>query len=165
MTTEVVKELNASMLTDFARSEFKTATTARESAGQGSATDPWIIRIERSVLRMLEILDGLPGDDRSRWLASSLFGRLSQMQVITPLTGAEDEWHPADVEGKQQNTRCVHVFRRADGTSFDAHAVVLISDQNTPQGVEAREVSFPYMPRQEFVRAKTEDAAESPQSK
>lgn len=163
MTTEVANEVNASMLTDFARSEFDIATKARESAGQGPATDPWIIRIEGSVLRMLEILEGLPGDDRSRWLASSLFGRLSQLQVITPLTGAEDEWHPADGDGKQQNTRCAHVFRRADGTSFDAHAVVLISEQNIPQGVEAREVTFPYMPRQEFIRAKTDNAAEPPQ--
>jgi len=163
MTTEVANEVNVSMLTDFARSEFVVATRARESAGQGQAIDPWIVRIEGAVIRMLEILEGLPSDDRSRWLASSLFGRLSQMQVITPLTGTEDEWHPTDGEGKQQSTRCAHVFRRADGTSFDAHAVVIISDQNTPQGVEAREISFPYMPRQEFIRAKTDNTAEPPQ--
>lgn len=147
-------------LVDYARSEFSVAAGHRDRSQLTEEMMPWIERIESSVIKMLAILDELPTEDRSRWRAMSLFGRLSTNQVITPLTGDESEWVDSDMENVKKNRRCPFVFLRADGTAFDARAVVRLAADGSmrPESVEPRDISFPYMPKQEVLGPKTETA-------
>lgn len=160
MTTEAPTQ-TAESLVEYARSEFGVAAQHRDKTQVTEDMMPWIERIESSVIKMLAVLDELSTEDRSRWLAMSLFGRLSTNQVITPLTGDDSEWVESGMENLKRNRRCPHVFMRADGTAFDAKAVVRLSGDGSmrPESVEPREVQFPYMPKQEILGPKE---AESP---
>jgi hypothetical protein len=157
METETVEQvdvaLGQSTLVDYALSEFAVAAQHRDKGQFTPDMLPWIQKIESSVLEMLKVVEDLPKDDRSRWLAVSLLNRLWAFQVITPLTGEEGEWVDSDIEGVKRNRRCPHVFLRADGTAFDAHAVVRMSADGTmrPESVEPRTITFPYMPKQEIL--------------
>lgn len=149
----------AETLVDYARSEFAVAASHRDKSQFTDDMMPWIDRIESSVIKMLEILDELPTEDRSRWLAMSLFGRLSTNQVITPLTGDESEWVDCDMDNLRKNRRAPFVFLRADGSAFDARAVVRLAGDGSmrPESVEPRDISFPYMPKQEVLGPKTDE--------
>lgn len=65
-----------------------------------------------------------------------LFDRLARFKVITPLTGADDEWRKVgdDFELEFQNKRDGRVFKRKNGSAY-------ILDDN-----EILEVIFPYTP-------------------
>jgi len=160
MTTEAQVNSEATTLVGYARSEFEVAAQHRDKSQVTEEMMPWIERIESSVVKMLAILDELPTEDRSRWLAMSLFGRLSTNQVITPLTGEDSEWTDSGIDNLKKNKRCPHVFLRADGTAFDARAVVRLSGDGSmrPESVEPREVNFPYMPKQEILGPKETEA-------
>ena len=146
-------------LVQYAQSEFAVAAEHRDKTQITEDMMPWIERIESSVIKMLSILDELPVEDRSRWLAMSLFGRLSTNQVVTPLSGDESEWIDSGMENIKRNRRCPHVFMRDDGTAFDARAVVRLAGDGSmrPESVESRDIAFPYMPKQEVLGPKTEE--------
>ena len=160
MTTEALTQNAAETLVGYARSEFSVAAQHRDKSQVTEEMMPWIERMESSVVKMLTILDELPTEDRSRWLAMSLFGRLSTNQVITPLTGEDVEWTDSGIENLKKNRRCPHVFLRVDGTAFDARAVVRLTGDGSmrPESVEPRDISFPYMPKQEILGPKEEEA-------
>lgn len=72
-----------------------------------------------------------------------------------PLTGADAEWgEPYDGEGCQQNKRCSHVFRDADGTSYDINGKVFVEPDGCAfSGRDSRvNVTFPYVPTTEYVQ-------------
>ena len=148
-------------MSEFARREFALAAERRDPSVHTDGTAEWIANIEGSVLQMLEKVDSLPVEDRSRWLALSLFSRLSVGQVVTPLLGEDSEWEMYGDEGLMQNKRCPHVFRRPDGTAYDARAIVRLSLDGTvkPDGFESRDVVFPYMPKQEVLAPGQQSAA------
>lgn len=76
-------------------------------------------------------------------------------EPLGPLTGADDEWtEVADTpDMKWQNCRCSHVFKRPDGTAYDANGRVFREpDGNCYTGAGSRvEVTFPYVPTVEYV--------------
>jgi hypothetical protein len=158
-TTNEAKE--AMTIAEFAKREFALAAERRDPSVHTDGTAEWIAKIEGSVIQMLEKVDDLPVEDRSRWLALSLFSRLSVGQVVTPLLGEEGEWEPFGEEGLMQNKRCPHVFKRPDGTAYDARAIVRLSIDGTvkPDGFESRDVVFPYMPKQEVLAPGQQSAA------
>jgi len=52
-----------------------------------------------------------------------------------------------------QNKRCLHVFRRADGTAYDIEAVIFREPSGacfTGRG-SSRDITFPYVPKREYV--------------
>lgn len=143
-------------LVEFAQSEFAAAAMKRNPEAIDSGTASWINNIESSVLDILRIMDKLDSGDRSRWLAMSLLNRLANGQVITPLTGDESEWFSESQDGVRQNKRCPHVFMRQDGTCFDSRAIIKVSsDGKQVESVESRDIQFPYMPKQEVVKAES----------
>ena len=55
-----------------------------------------------------------------------LFAKLAVWHPLTPLLGTDDEWekigedYPEDTDILYQNKRCPHVYKRKNGTCFDA---------------------------------------------
>lgn len=86
-----------------------------------------------------------------------------QFAPFSPLTGAESEWaEPYSSDGTQQNKRCSHVFRDADGKTYDIDGRVF----REPDGAcftnkDSRVyVTFPYTPTREYVDVGGTDATE-----
>ena len=72
-----------------------------------------------------------------------------------PLTGKPEEWgEPFDNEGTQQNLRCSHVFRQADGRAYDINGKVF----EEPSGIRFTSfdsrvyIEFPYTPTSQIVK-------------
>ena len=87
------------------------------------------------------------------------FARLARRQPLTPLTGADDEWLPADDYGVQQNSRCSTVYRDEVGVAYDTHAVLFKRPNGNCYALAGRSVkpvTFPYMPNPE-IREYVED--------
>lgn len=104
------------------------------------------------LMLMLFATEGHSGS--SAPFAVKLFGELARFKPWGPLTGAEDEWgEPFDLDGTQQNKRCSHVFRGADGRAYDADGRVF----RDPDGccytnIDSRVyIEFPYTPTTVYV--------------
>ena len=71
-----------------------------------------------------------------------------------PLTGEDHEWgEPINGDGTQQNRRCSHVFRDAEGRAYDIQGKVFTDPDGcsyTSQDSRVN-VTFPYTPHTEYV--------------
>lgn len=80
---------------------------------------------------------------------------LMSFKPITPLTGDESEWsEPFDMEGTRQNVRYSAVFMRKDGTAYNIDGKVFVEPSGcgyTSKGSMV-EVTFPYVPKTEYVQ-------------
>jgi hypothetical protein len=103
-----------------------------------------------AVLQHIKLFADQGHSGLSAAMTVGLLERLLRYEPLSPLTGADDEWvaldYGPDVAG--QNVRCSHVFRRADGTAYDAEGRVFIDpDGDYLTGAGSRvEVTFPYTP-------------------
>lgn len=78
---------------------------------------------------------------------------------FSPLTGAESEWgEPYESGGTQQNKRCSHVFRNADGKAYDIDGRIFREPDGTcfTNGDSHVFIEFPYVPTREYVDAEGE---------
>lgn len=69
---------------------------------------------------VLELIDVFSKQGHTGFTAPyclSLFQRLAHFKPITPLTGEDEEWGPADHKGCQINKRCFNVFRNLGDNS------------------------------------------------
>lgn len=81
-----------------------------------------------------------------------LFARLASWYPLTPLLGTDDEWekvgdnYPEDTDILYQNKRCPHIYKRKNGTAFNAEATVFSYDGvvwfRTKDSNE--DITFPY---------------------
>ncbi len=72
---------------------------------------------------------------------------------LGPLTGEDDEWNESSLTpGTQQNRRCSHVFKGADGAYDIQGKIFRESDGCTYTSFESHvAVTFPYTPKSEYV--------------
>lgn len=125
------------------------AELAQSFTGEGP--DRWMAE-HLELMLMLFAMEGHSG--MSAPYAAGMFKRLALFEPIGPLTGEDHEWgEPFDSDGTQQNKRCSHVFRLADGRAYDIDGKVF----REPNGYcytngESRVfVTFPYTPTTEYV--------------
>jgi len=91
-------------------------------------------------------------------LVAGLFRTVALHEPLTPLLGTDDEWNDLG-NGKYQNNRCSHVFKR-DGHVYDIEGRVF----RQPNGccytsLDSRtDVTFPYTPTVEYVDVPAEPA-------
>jgi len=91
--------------------------------------------------------------------ALNLYKKLSMFEPLGALQGTDDEWRDTMGDGELQNKRCSHVFKRKDGTAYDINGKVFTDEDgcsytNSDSFVD---VSFPYIPKVEYVKVKKED--------
>ena len=88
-------------------------------------------------------------------MVSSILDKVLRFEPLTPLTGEDSEWNVLDYDDHMaaQNKRCSHVFKRKDGTAYDADAIVF----RDPDGAcftsseSRKDITFPYVPKREYV--------------
>ena len=91
--------------------------------------------------------------------ALKVLPKVLDFEPLSPLTGADDEWgEPYSGEGTQQNRRCSHVFRDANGRAYDIDGRVFVEPSGSAYtGPGSRVyVTFPYTPTTEYVHVDNE---------
>lgn len=80
-----------------------------------------------------------------------LFAKLASWVPLTALTGEDDEWEKVSRFTEEngilyQNKRCPHVYKRTDGTCFDANGIVFSYDGRVWIRTKEsnKDISFPY---------------------
>jgi hypothetical protein len=132
-----------------AKTELKLAGLFDKDSDYGGALGDAVVDLMK-----VFAIEGHSGFSAS--LTTSLFERVSRHEILTPLTGTDDEWviHDyGDGSPYAQNRRCGHVFKNADGTAYDIDGKVFREPSGfTYTSFESRvPVTFPYMPKREYV--------------
>ena len=127
-----------------------------KAAGWVNEKGEWDCDCQKEICRgLLELLElfGTHGHSGSTApYAINLFKKLASFEIITPLTGKDDEWNEV-ADNQWQNIRCSHVFKDADGKAYDIEGKIFKEPNgscytNTDSRVF---VEFPYTPKKEYV--------------
>jgi hypothetical protein len=116
--------------------------------------------IERHIFKMLREFSKEGHSGFSAKYTINLLEKLLRFEPVTPLTGSDDEWMEVG-DGCFQNRRCGHVFKGEDGRAYDIDGRVFVE----PDGAAftSRDsrvyVTFPYVPKTEYVRLPKRDAS------
>ena len=129
------------------------AHTKREVTGWFAETGPnrWMAD---GTVELLAVLSHQGHSGGSIGFALQFFSAMAKFEPWGPLTGEDSEWgEPFDREGTQQNRRCSHVFRMANGSSYDIKGrVFLESNGSCYTNQDSRVfIEFPYTPKTVYV--------------
>lgn len=111
-----------------------------------------------TVMSLIRILCSRDHDRKAIDLITSLFNDLSHMKVLSPLTGEDSEWLPAE-NGVQKNVRLPNVTRTVDGCFY--LAAIVWQDIDTERvwigaldktTSSAHRIKFPFAPASVMVR-------------
>lgn len=98
-----------------------------------------------------------------------LFAKLVSWVPLTALTGEDDEWEKVndgdlnDNDILYQNKRCQHIYKRKDGTCFDANAIAFSYDGRVWIRTKDsnKEITFPYEVPVSPVRVRLDEEKDS----
>ena len=124
--------------------------------------------MEEAVIELLEVFSKQGHSGFSAPAVNGLFHTLANFKPLGPLTGVDEEWTKINEEMgcgndmAHQNKRCSHVFKRADGTSYDIQGKVFVEPNGCSYtSSDSRvEVVFPYTPTTEYVNVTEEETEE-----
>lgn len=132
---------------DYAERELKVLGYDMDDTEEGP--NKWMVE---SIMELLDVFEkqGHSGSSASHCI--QLFSKVTLFKPLAPLTGEDSEWINTGLSS-QQNNRCSHVFKGADGRAYDIQGKVF----REPNGVcftnkESKVyVKFPYTPKTEYV--------------
>lgn len=110
-------------------------------------------------------LEGHSGYSAS--MSISLAEKVLRFKPLTPLTGEDDEWTEY-MNGHFQNKRCSHVFKDSkDGIAYDSNGRVFREPDGGcyTNGNSRVPVTFPYVPKTEYVEAAQPPLEDAPDGK
>lgn len=127
--------------------------TRREVPGWFKEDGPnrWIAD---GTVELLAVLASQGHSGGSIGFAVQFFSTMAKFEPWGPLTGEDSEWaEPFTEDGLQQNLRCSHVFRGADGEAYDSNGRVFTEPNGCSYTSKASRVpvTFPYTPKTEYV--------------
>jgi hypothetical protein len=119
--------------------------------------ESFIEAVADNVTELLEVFAKQGHSGSSAPIVIDLFKKLAHYELLTPLTGAEEEWRDVG-EGLQQNIRCSRVFKEGDEV-YDVEGRVFREPDGMcyTNGGSRVPVAFPYMPHIEYVDVEPED--------
>ena len=143
-----------SNLIKHAEEEFKRAGYIPLHEEQEDGPNAWI---QENVIELLKVFSEQGHSGFSAPYCINLFAKLAKFELLTPLTGEDDEWndvtsHVMDQTPTWQNKRCHSVFKTEEG-AYDIDGIVF----RQPNGccyttAKSRvPVTFPYMPKKVYV--------------
>lgn len=104
-------------------------------------------------LRLLKMFSSQEHSGSSAHYAIALFKSMASFEIIGSLKGTDDEW--CEHDGLWQNKRCSHVFKNADGFTYDTEGRIFSENGNRNNtfitGCSSTFVEFPYKPHREYV--------------
>jgi len=113
--------------------------------------------LPESALELVRVFSNQGHSGMSASAITSIVSKLFKYELLSPLTGEDDEWYEV-ADGVSQNKRCSHVFKDETGV-YDMDGKVFVE----PNGVTytSRDsrvyITFPYTPKTEFVHVKGEE--------
>ena len=134
-----------------------------ESAGWLNDDDDGMQKLVMdNILELLDIFSEQGHSGSSAPYILNHFNTLARFKILTPLTGEDIEWNDvsADRDDKNfylQNKRCSHVFKDETG-AYDSQGKIF-EDENGSCFTNSDSrvyISFPYMPKTEYVKSKAE---------
>ena len=105
-------------------------------------------------VELLAVLSHQGHSGGSIGFALQFFSEMAKFKPWGPLTGSESEWaEPYCDDGTQQNIRCSHVFRDADGRAYDSQGKIFREPNGAcyQSGDSRVFIAFPYTPVTEYV--------------
>ena len=123
----------------------------RELALVGGADDEMQSAMNEHLIRMVETFADEGHSGFSASYAVAVLQKLLRFEPLTPLTGADNEWHEV-APGTFQNVRCSHVFKDETG-AYDINGRVFRDPDGScwTNGDSRVPVTFPYTPTTEYV--------------
>lgn len=120
--------------------------------------------LREGTLALIDVFSAQGHSGSSAPFAVRLFSDLASFKLLSPLTGADEEWNGLSYSDgmKWQNNRCSHVFKRADGTAYDIEGRIFREPNGccyTSQGSWVP-VTFPYTPTTEYVDVPADEPEE-----
>jgi hypothetical protein len=128
----------------------------------GNWNDEFQQAICEHVLKLIEVFSEEGHSGTSAPYAINMFKSLASWEIITPLTGEDDEWQDVSEYSdspRWQNKRASHVFKDSDG-AYDINGIVWYewcTDENNQKykshftNRKSRvPVTFPYTPKTEY---------------
>lgn len=128
----------------------------RELSLVGSSDDPMQERMNAHILKMVQLFSEEGHSGFSASYAIGILTKLLSFEPLTPLTGEDSEWMEVGTN-MWQNIRCGHVFkddqgaRDAEGKIFEDETGMRFTSKDSAVAVE-----FPYSPKREIVKVKSE---------
>lgn len=124
--------------------------------GPNHNQDPMNAMMVNNLLDLIELFSNQGHSGFSALYCIETFSDLAKYKILSPLTGADDEWNNiSEMSGcvMYQNNRCSSVFKDGNGNTYDINAKVFIeadgySYTNKDSSVP---VVFPYTPKTEYI--------------
>lgn len=129
--------------------EFKAAGYMPLNQQQENGPNKWM---QENVLELIRVFSKQGHSGFSAPHCISMFKTLAMFEPLVPLQGTDDEWNEIG-DGCWQNNRCSHVFKDADGRSYDIEGRIFReSNGSCYQNKDSQVyVTFPYTPTREYV--------------
>lgn len=118
--------------------------------------------LAKAVMELIRVFAKQGHSELSANMIISIFTKLARFEPLTPLIGADDEWHKID-ENTYQNKRYFRVFK-SNGKAYDMGRKVFKDKNGRPYiCCESKvPITFPYVPETEIVE--TRDREEGKQN-
>lgn len=143
-----------SSLVDYAEDELQRIGMGKDT------TDPMNKAMHDHIIHMVKEFSGEGHSGFSANYAIGILMKLLNYEVLSPLTGADDEWMAVDdslasVDMMYQNKRCFSVFKQADGRAYDLGSKVYYPkgrrEETYTKGGERTYITFPYTHKVEYI--------------
>lgn len=118
--------------------------------------------MRQNILSVITLFSGQGHSGGTASYAIQLITRLLRYEPITALTGADDEWRDmSEISDRKmwQNLRCSRVIKEADGKCYDLEGKIFVNPDGSQWTNRESwvEVTFPYIPKHEFVNRTQEE--------
>jgi hypothetical protein len=147
----------SSNLTAFAYNELHRAGLFDKDSDYGGEEGP-------AVMELVQTFADQNHSGYSAALVIDLLSKVLAYKPILPLTGSDDEWVDISEESGYplwQNKRCPSVFKSEDGSAHDVNGKVFIEDGSAYTSSDSIiDITFPYMPKIEYVNVVSEDVVQ-----
>ena len=103
------------------------------------------------VLELLSLFSSHGHSGSSAPYAINLFTKLASFEIITPLTGVDEEWNGTG-DGLLQNKRASNVFKE-NGVAYQYDAIIFKEKNGScyTSYKSRKEITFPYTPSHTYV--------------
>ena len=119
--------------------------------------------LPNAVLELVEVFARQNHSGMSAPIVIDLFSKLAGYKILSPLTGADDEWCEVS-EGLFQNKRLSHVFKE-NGQAHDNQGRIFEDaggNRYASRG-SSIDIEFPYVPKQVIVKSDNQQQKETAQ--
>lgn len=115
-------------------------------------------------IKLLEVFSNEGHSGSTAPYAVDLFKKLAMFEILSPLTGEDNEWNDVSEHmnesfgGFFQNNRAGNIFKNSTGKAYDCHAIVFKERSGScyTSRNSSIDITFPYTPKVKYVPSRYE---------